>query len=90
MKTVTCNKCGWVHFQVSRNHAEAEYKRFNEYYDALSKQEQEDYYGGHGSSIKNYEHCHGICGGSYKNFRDSKEGDCPNGVTMNPIIDRDE
>lgn len=39
--------------------------------------------------MSHYEHCH-RCGGSYKNFREYKEGDCPDGVTMSPIIKEEE
>jgi len=87
-KTVTCLKCGWVYFEVTRGYAQDEVKRFNEYFEALSKEKQDDYYGGKGSNIKQYEYC--WCGSTYKNFRDSKKGDCPNGVTMSPMICRNE
>ena len=83
-KTRTCNACGWVYFGVSREYAEDEVKRFNEYFNKLSKKDQEDFYGGHCSSIASYEGC--WCGNRYDNFRESKPDDCPNGVTMNPII----
>jgi len=86
---MTCKKCGWVAFQVSRKHAESEVKRFNEYFNTLSKKEQDDYYGGKGSSIHQYEHCM-LCDGSYKNFRDSIPGDVPDGCTLSPIIDRND
>ncbi len=88
MKSVTCNKCGWVWMEVSRDHAENEVRKFNLYFDGLSKKEQDDYYGGNKSSIKHYDGCH--CGNSYKNFRDFKPGDCPDGCTISPIIDRNE
>ena len=88
-KMITCNKCGWVAFQVSRKSAEAEVKRFNEYYDTLSKKEQKDYYGGKKSTIDFYERCM-LCGGSYTNFRNAVKGDCPDGVTINPIIERND
>lgn len=85
----TCNKCGWVHFAVSRKHAEDEVTKFNEYFDTLSKKEQDEFYSGKGSSIRQYEHCM-LCDGSYTNFRDSKYGDCPDGCTINPIISEDK
>lgn len=89
MKTATCDKCGWVAFQVDREFAEDQVKLFNEYFDRLTKEEQMDNYGGRPSKINDYEECMS-CGGSYKNFHDSKEYDCPDGVTLNPIIKRDE
>ena len=88
MKTVTCNKCGWVWFQVSREHAVKQVAEFNIYFESLSKQEQNDYYGGRGAVLERYESC--WCGNSYKNFRDSKPGDCPDGCTISPIIDRND
>lgn len=88
MTTVTCEKCGWVYMQVSRNHAESEVIEFNKYFDSLSKKDQDDLYGGKGSNIKSYEFC--WCSNNYKNFRDSKPNDCPYGCTISPIIDRND
>lgn len=88
-KTVTCLNCGWVSFQVSREYAEVEVKTFNDYFKTLSLKERKDYYGNKPSSIKNYESCQ-YCSVSYKNFRDSLPDDCPDGVTMGPIISREE
>lgn len=88
MKNVTCNKCGEVYFEVSREYAVDEVRRFNEYFNTLSKKDQDDHYGGTGSNIKRYEYC--WCKNPHTNFRDSIAGDCPNGVTMSPIIKRDE
>jgi hypothetical protein len=70
---------------VSREHAEHEVKSFNEYFATLTKEKQDDYYGGTGSSIEFYERCKS-CGGPYTNFRPSQPGDCPEGCTINPII----
>lgn len=81
----TCNKCGWVHFGVTYEFAQNEVNSFNAMYDELTVAEQQRYYGGHGGSIKNYENCF-FCGNSWKDFRDAVEGDCPYGVTMQPII----
>lgn len=85
MSTRTCNQCGWVAFGVTREHAEHEVASFNKYFDTLTRQQQIDFYGGEPSGIRQYEKCM-LCGGSYKNFRDSKPGDCPEGCTLNPII----
>lgn len=38
-------------------------------------------------NIDSYKHC--LCGNSYKNFRDAKEGDCPDGVTINAVLTRE-
>ena len=72
-------------FEVSRKYAVQEITDFNEYFDSLSEKEQDQFYGGKRSNIMNYEHC-GVCNGSYKNFREFKVGDCPDGCTLNPII----
>ena len=88
-KTRTCKTCGWVAFPVTREYAEDEVKRFNEYYDMLSAEEKEDYYGSKSSTIDNYERCF-FCRGSYKNFRESEPGDCPLGCTLQPIITEEE
>ena len=82
---VTCNKCGWVHFAISRTHAEREVEEFNKFYDTLSPELQQEYYGGKGSTITQYEHCF-FCGNTFKDFRISKPGDCPVGCTIQPII----
>ena len=85
LKAVTCKNCGWVHMGISRKIAEDEIKSFSEYFDTLSPKQQQDYYGGKKSSIKQYEQCFN-CGGSYKNFRIFKEEDCPEGCTIQTII----
>lgn len=82
----TCNKCGWVHFAVTRGAAEAEVELFNSYYATLTPEKQQDYYGGKTSSIKNYEHCF-FCSNIFTNFRVFKPGDCPDGCTISPIIE---
>lgn len=82
---LTCNKCGWVHFGVTSEYADAEVKRFNEMYNELTAAEKERYYGSKPASMISYENC-SLCGNSYKNFRESKESDCPTGVTLGPII----
>lgn len=84
---VTCNKCGWVHFQVSREYAENQVRNFNAFYDRLDAKGKSNY-AGH-SNIENYETCRGFrCGENYKNFRGTNPGDCPPGCTTNPIINR--
>lgn len=88
-KSVTCNKCGWVHFEVSREYAQNEVQHFGEYFRTLTLERQEEYYGGRPGYIEDYEHC-GLCNNSYKNFRDSVEGDCPDGSTQSPIINRND
>ncbi len=82
---VTCNACGWVHFSYTRKQAEQEVEDFNNYFDTLTSQQQQDNYGGRRSSINRYETCD-RCGGSYTNFRPFRQNDCPDGCTITPII----
>ena len=80
----TCNKCGWVHFAVTRAHAEAEVKKFAEYW-ATIDQETKDSFGGRPSSIeRDYDRCF-MCGPG-ATFRPFKEGDCPTGCTIQGTI----
>lgn len=81
---VTCKHCKWVHFSVTRKYAKSQVSKFNEYYDTLTKEVQQQY-GGHKSSIRSYERCM-LCGTCYHNFRKSKKGDAPIGCTVSPII----
>jgi hypothetical protein len=80
MKTVVCLKCNRTSFAVTREHAEAEVKRFNEYFDTLDENEQHDYYSGRRSSISNYVCIY--CGGS----RFKPGNTAPDGSTLNPVI----
>ena len=80
----TCNGCGWVHFGISREHAEREVAHFNTYFEACN-QETKDMFGNKPSSIEQYEHCNG-CGGPYTYMREFTAGDCPDGCTIGPII----
>lgn len=79
----TCNQCGWVAFGVSREFAEKEVRRFNQFYEASLPAIRECYSGP--SSVAHYECCH-RCGNGYEDFRDAKPGDCPDGCTLSPII----
>lgn len=84
----TCNKCGHAAFGVTREYAEAEVAKFNEYFISLSKKKQKEYYGNKTSSIVNYENCvH--CGNPHTNFDPYTIGDCSEGATLNPIIVED-
>lgn len=84
--SVTCNKCGTVYVAVPRAWAENEVKESNEYQASLSKKDKEIYGSKNPASIALYEWC--WCKNIYKNFRDAKEGDCPDGCTLSTIIDR--
>lgn len=61
LTVVECKHCGWNHMGVSRKYAEDEVKQFNEYFDTLSPEKQDLYYGGKKSSVASYEFCFG-CG----------------------------
>ena len=86
MNAVTCKKCKWVYFAVSREYAKFEVSKFNEYWETLSKEDRERAYGNCKANIKDYEFCQ--CGNSYKNFRKAKSDDCSSGNTLSPIIQK--
>ena len=79
---VTCLKCAWVSFAVSKAQAQAEIKQFNEYYDTLPKSKQELYYRNTKPTPFNYTCLK--CGGA--EFRPTTDGEVPNGCTLNPVI----
>ncbi len=81
---VTCLKCGTVAFRVTREFAEQAVKRFNEYFQTLTPDVQQECYGGIAASMALYEYC--WCGNTGEGFREYREGDCPEGVTLSPII----
>jgi len=81
----TCNRCGWVHFAMTREHAQADVDRFNVYFDGLEPEMQQEYYGGKRSTIASYERCF-FCGQTDGDFRASKDSDCPMGCTIQPTI----
>lgn len=83
LKQVTCEGCGRVHVSQSRKELVTKIARFNEYYFGLSEESKFGF--GGPDEIENYEKCFG-CGGSYKQFRMAKEGDCPAGSTLTSII----
>ena len=70
---------------LTREYAQAEVDSFNVYYDTLTPEQQQEYYGGKRSSIKNYERCF-HCGQTDGDFRPSKDDDCPRGCTIQPTI----
>lgn len=85
MNEYQCNKCGWVHFGVTREEAEAQVNEFNTYFDSLSWDQQLDNYGGKRSAISSYEHCF-ACGNVYTDFRPAVHEAAPIGCTLGPII----
>lgn len=84
MIQVTCNVCNRVSMGVTWEYAINEVAVFNKYFDTISDEKRDEYYGNHRSHLSKYEKC--ACGNSYKNFRDSIPGDCPYGCTISPVI----
>ena len=100
-KNVTCNNCGWVHFAVTRAHAKTQSKEFADFWNAASIDTKLCYFKlgttpaelpktyDADKHFARYTSCF-QCGESYKNFRESKEDDCPIGCTIQPILDYKE
>ena len=80
-QTVICTKCYWTHFAVTRAYAENQVKEFNEYYNTLSKDQQDSYYGGKASTLGLYERCF-CCG--HNEFKPGSTA--PVGSTIGPVI----
>jgi transcription elongation factor Elf1 len=80
-----CKKCGHGHFAVSREEAQRQVDEFNQYFDSLTKEDQEKNYGGNKSSIDSYEKCF-RCSAKYTESEECKEEDIPLGVTIQPLI----
>src|SRR3990167_6783757 len=98
MRDVTCNNCGWVHFAVTRAYAQKQTDEFADFWDSSSIETKTSYFrfGAKPEELpKKYNritHFHGYevcncCGESYKNFRESKVGDVPDGCTIGAILD---
>ncbi len=83
-RLVTCRNCGWIHFAVTREYAEHEVHVFNTYYRAQTKEVQNNFAGE--SYVGKYEFCF-VCG--KQDFYPTPDGDCPRGVTLNPVIYED-
>lgn len=80
-RSVTCTECGWVSYAVTRAEAESEVARINAHLATLSP-EYRRYWAPEGSTLASYVCLK--CGGS--DFRPARTGDCPNGVTFNPVV----
>lgn|SRR3990167_3783326 len=87
-KFTTCLQCGQVHFIVSLVEALAAIESFNKFFDeSLTDVQRQEFYKNHKASLDDYTKC-AYCSTSYKNFRVFVENDCPDGCTINPILDR--
>lgn len=85
-KNVTCNKCGTVYMAVPRKFAEHEIEESANFRKSLTKEERKKYQSA--LTIASYEYC--WCKNNYKNFRNSKDGDCPDGCTISTIIQKED
>lgn len=85
----TCNQCGWVHFGVSQDYVQKWKEEWEEYCKTKPDEWLECF------GIKNrvppsveeeYHKCF-CCRGPHTNFREYKPGDCPDGCTIQGILD---
>jgi hypothetical protein len=81
---VTCANCGWVHVLLTREQAQTGIDQFNAYYRTMSAGRRADCGWSKESSLYDYAHCYGC--GSTEPMRWFKNGDCPQGVTIQPTI----
>ncbi len=78
----TCSKCGWVHVGVTRAYAENQVKSAIAYLMSLDSETRKCF--GHTPTLDDYTSC--WCGASYTTTREHKPGDCPDGVTIGPLL----
>ena len=88
-KLLSCNKCGRVHFVVSKDYARSAVEEFNRYYDTLPEYIQNKYYNGEPVTMQSYETCV-KCGNSYKDFTEVSPGVNIGVYTVSPIVDKEE
>lgn len=60
-KFLKCTGCGRIHVGITKAHAAAEVRSFNEYFSRLSTDVRQSDYGGRQASIELYKKCH-TCG----------------------------
>lgn len=78
---IECRSCGKPHYPVSLADALAGIKSFNDYFNTLSPEDQNKFYGGKPASIDNYLQCV-RCG----SVRFQQRHAAAPGVTLNPIV----
>lgn len=88
VKHVTCNKCGWCYFEVSRDHV----KKWVDEWQVLFDTKPKEWLAMYGitdkpPSTEPYYACG--CGNSYKQFHDSLPAEVPRGSTISPILGRE-
>lgn len=79
---VTCTKCGWVSYQITKAQAKAAVAAFNSWFKKQTN-EVKELYGGKGSSLKLY-----LCGCGSRRFRpyDAIKDADVYGKTISPVI----
>jgi hypothetical protein len=82
---VKCNNCGYIMFTRTLEEVKAEVDRFNAYYSAQPREVQEHFAGR--SSISNYLRCL-CCSGPYTGFSPVDPTKVPEGITINPILEK--
>lgn len=82
MNLVTCVKCGWVSYPLTRDEAEKAVLQFNEWFEKQPP-ETKEMFGNKPSTLNNYQ-CQ--CGGTtFREYDASKDADI-SGKTINPVI----
>jgi predicted nucleic-acid-binding Zn-ribbon protein len=90
MTTMVCNKCGHAHFRRTEDEVTVEANNFKRYFDGLSDEDRQKYYGGRGyevaDAIEQQKKCF-RCGGPNTEFHEETPEDrIPAGVTLQGII----
>lgn len=89
-RSVVCEHCNWVHFEVDVAHIKNWQITWNEFWPTLDEQGKEAYGLPNGPPTpEDYFKCF-RCGGHYKDMRDAKDGDIKLGSTIQSILRRDE
>lgn len=78
--TVTCLRCGWVSYAVTKAHAEAHVERHNAF--RLADPARLKHWPTP-ASVEEYR-CRGC--GQWGPYRKARQGDCPTGATINPVV----
>lgn len=90
MKTVICNHCSWVHFEVTAEYVAKWELTWTEYYPTLDKAGRANFGLESGPpTIEEYLHCNN-CGEFYLNFRKAKNSEVPFGSTLSGILGKKE
>lgn len=89
---LTCKKCGWSFFKVSKEFMTREIKKFLDFYNSADD-ETKSHYGNVTPErmLDEYTKC-ALCNSSHKNMRpyDSKQDNNLEGHTIGPMLDPEE